>query len=312
LEVVAIAALAIPEVLHVSYKYNFMDTTEPSKLKAAVHAMSRQTGLRTIRFHSDAQCFRDLILNEYTDLAYAILNEKYPPYRSDVCRLWYLKEQGGYYFDTDMVVVKNIVGIVAQSGVSFASAVEQSHGGIHNGFLAVDAHHYIVERAFEYMDLFYQKKIDLNHIDVGPGALWMAVREYAGKGGDLTDIMLFQENNSPPTGVQTLHKFCNIGLWLCSSESMRLYEVKARAERVCDQGEHFLLYAHSPGSRQCPSKNSARFRRELWRQYGTFCWIALLIGVLVYARNPNCKRPHFDTKTKLTFPYNRCVCVGVQ
>lgn len=288
--VITIAALAIPEVLHVSYKFDFMNTTGTSELKAAVQAISRETGLHTIRVHSDAQCFRDLIADGYIDLAYAIVSENYPPFRSDVCRLWYLKEQGGYYFDNDMVVIGNIVDVVAKSGVSFASAVECCGGGIHNGFLAVEPHHYIAERAFEIMNLHYQHKIEIPHELVGPGALWMAFNQFIGKGGNRADVMLLQEDGSSPKNLQTMHDLCNMGLWLCPASAIRYYSVEEKAEKICDwrKGAEFMMYTHGPGSRQCPiyTQKPVEFTQNILKRYRVFFWsLGILCGV-IYCRNP--------------------------
>jgi hypothetical protein len=292
----ASAFAAIPKTMHVSYSRDFIDnpiTSNEMRMQKNVIALYDRADMDFIAMHTDEDCFSKIRSAGFSQLADAMLKEKYSPFISDVCRLFFLNATGGVYFDNDIIIADNVdvMGTIARSGASFVSAVECCNGGLHNAFIAVAPGHPIIHSAIRLVDLFYQGELLLDHKLVGPGTLWLAFQAYVKEQPHAAaDILLLQEDGSPSTSLQTTHQSCNMGIWRCSTTSV---PTGVRASKICDWREdtqaELLMHVHAPGSRQCPDLywQPLRFFRDLmWQQRRNIFIVVLIAGAAAAAFQP--------------------------
>jgi hypothetical protein len=129
--------------------------------------------------------------------------ETFGPYKSDICRLAALYMKGGYYFDTDMQVVKPVT---IAPHVTFSSPFQYEFSakgtpaglGLFNSFLAVAPNHPIVKRNFQIMVEYYDevkkqktgKRIEKFKTLMGPGSLFAAYKSLSTSERGMVDMAL--------------------------------------------------------------------------------------------------------------------------
>ncbi len=107
------------------------------------------------------------------DLLPLYRNEKHGQNKANICRIAAVYLRGGYYFDTDMQVVKPVH---IDPTITFVSPWEAPFGkvkGLFNSFIAVAPRHPMIKVNIELMRDFYVKRTRKFHL-LGTGSLYQA------------------------------------------------------------------------------------------------------------------------------------------
>ena len=136
--------------------------------------------LQIVTYLNDESCIQ-IINQTEPELVQFFERETTGQYKADICRVVALYNEGGYYFDTDMEVVKPIL---LQPHITFTSPFEaigygQKYKGIFNSFIASAPKHPILRHTFELMLMSYQGKY---HFDpstwMGTAALFQGYTKF--------------------------------------------------------------------------------------------------------------------------------------
>jgi len=126
----------------------------------------------SIWFLGAEQCER-VIQAQSPDLLRFYHNETFGPYKSDICRVAALYQQGGYYFDNDVEVTEaistdNITFIMPITMHKMKDAYVAS-----NTFIGATPRHVIIQETFDAIIDYYRNNhtYDL-HDHMGPATLW--------------------------------------------------------------------------------------------------------------------------------------------
>lgn len=177
----------IPRRLVFTYKWNLFEKPEPQHLV--------QNVLHTIRAYRTYWLSHDdddddghvnnkmeVIMMDDKDclvhvrvaapgLVHYYQQERFGPYKSDICRVAFLYRFGGYYFDVDMQVIKPYV-IMHSSNVTFSTAHEAGNHLLFQSFLASTPGHPVLRESLRQMQQWYNLKPWERGQMCGPNA-WM-------------------------------------------------------------------------------------------------------------------------------------------
>jgi len=153
-------------------------------------------------FHTDKEC-ETLIYRIEPRMARAFRREHNGKYKSDICRVFSLYDEGGYYLDTDLLVHQ---APYLMPHVTFASIIEPDfQDKFHNAFIAVAPKHPIVAEAMKVMLENYvtkRKRVSgeklgyLSNRNVGTWTLREAHKRVMRRLPNMAnDMVLFQELN---------------------------------------------------------------------------------------------------------------------
>ena len=151
-------------------------------------------------------------------------DEIYGKYKADICRIAELYMRGGYYFDTDMKVVKPLLlpphvtftaPFEADAGARSKSGLaERNNKGIFNSFIASAPNHPILRHALDLILQKYEGKLKIRfESQLGPASLFNAYKQFEESSIDLKqqwpiDMTLAETylNNQYPTFPRLLGK----------------------------------------------------------------------------------------------------------
>lgn len=125
---------------------------------------------------NDEQCQQSITAAEPQLLPY-YLKERDGRYKSDVCRIAALYLKGGYYFDTDMQIIKPVT---IEPHITFVSPFEaETRGvkGLSNSFIAVAPRHPLLRLNFDVLLKYYKERTLRFHI-LGTAGLFYSLKEY--------------------------------------------------------------------------------------------------------------------------------------
>jgi hypothetical protein len=160
---------AIPAILHFNHKKNFFLERVPGTdgLRLNIQRIIDMHPGANVSFSDDVQCRSALARAHSEELASWFDREPQGCYRSDLCRLAALYEQGGYYFDNDFEVVTDVRGIIPP-GVSVSTVMALTDRGtpsigmdgrldVFQAFLAAAPKHPVIKAAMDYTLKWYQR-----------------------------------------------------------------------------------------------------------------------------------------------------------
>ena len=149
----------IPAVALFNHKIDFRNSPLPEyqTLTSNINNTLKLTGLTSHHFYNETQC--QTTMEELQNrLGIQNLRASYNRYedgriRSDMCRLGMLWIHGGFYFDNDIVTLRNVRDVISQD-TEFASCTTAPYfknpPGLFQAFVATRSQHPVVERALRY------------------------------------------------------------------------------------------------------------------------------------------------------------------
>ena len=154
----------IPSRLVTNHKVNLLSEPEsaPGRAENIANIFSKAGYEWYKEFLSDEEC-RERILAYSERLARYFVNETVGMFKSDICRLVQLKDEGGLYVDTDLVLIADLRKIVPEN-VSFVSTISLTWRGPHDpnemfqAILGAAPNHPIITRSLEKVLDFYDAK----------------------------------------------------------------------------------------------------------------------------------------------------------
>ena len=222
--------------------------------------------------HTDDECEKLLVTLGYPKLKQAMVNEPHGAYKSDICRVAVLYDNGGYYSDDDVLAEQSLVAVVEAKyakGARFVSQWEEADGGVFNTFIAAAPRHEVMRRALERMDGLYNGTFKRTHTHIGPGTLRDAVAGFlAAHPGRSEEVFMMKE-------IELSRKHWSNPFWV--ARNCRLVVADPDPD-----GFGVLFRSHGEGSRSCPDLLSirgwAKAAREEWKGR-KHVWAPVVIGV---------------------------------
>lgn len=167
-----------------------------ANLKHTVKVFQDTTGVAPdVEMWDDKKCLTALQMLDIPEakaLAFDFATEILGMIRSDLCRLVMLYSSGGYYFDTDIVLLASMEKrIHPQATFVTVRAVERYGGGFFQAFLATTPKHPVIERSLKKFKAWYdiywapgqdqnQLRKDTAHGNIGCALLERSFQEWCG------------------------------------------------------------------------------------------------------------------------------------
>jgi len=199
-----------------------------------------------VRFLDDADC--RAILQRVEPRLVPHFDTTRGMHKADICRVAALYEEGGYYFDVDIQVVKPLR---LADGVGFATANEFAggSGGFFQAFLAAAPGHPILKQALYKMLLYYEGKLKAHRKGANMGTSTLKDAFDAVPEAQRGEVRLLQE------------------IYLSAGQYRKLprhIETGACNFVVHDAGEHAVyFYSRIVGSPRCLARWGAAGRKCL-------------------------------------------------
>jgi len=154
-------ASLVPARLVTNHKVNLLMDPENAPERAAniANTFAKAAYAWSREFLNDQEC-RERILAYSERLGEYFDNETVGMFKSDICRLIQLKDDGGLYVDTDLVLIVDLQEIIPE-GVSFVSTISLTWRGPHDpnemfqALLGVTPNHPLITRSLEKVLEFY-------------------------------------------------------------------------------------------------------------------------------------------------------------
>jgi len=155
-----VKANKIPNNLLFNYKTNLLrdaatNEYEARSLELVQKIIASHPGAMTV-FYDDLDCRAAIARVHSEALARYFDNETEGFFKSDTCRLAMLFEWGGYYFDNDMDLIKDL-RVAIPSDASFSTVLE-SPDRVHNGFMASAPGHPVLRNALDVTSDWYENR----------------------------------------------------------------------------------------------------------------------------------------------------------
>eukprot|EP00931_Biecheleriopsis_adriatica_P118703 TRINITY_DN94046_c0_g1_i1.p1 TRINITY_DN94046_c0_g1~~TRINITY_DN94046_c0_g1_i1.p1 ORF type:complete len:285 (-),score=52.68 TRINITY_DN94046_c0_g1_i1:147-1001(-) len=146
---------AIPNRLLFNYKQSLLSNPSALPLHAAnVQKLISKYHDMEVEFLDDAGCAQTIARAHSESLASYYQSEDFGPYKSDVCRLAQLLENGGYYLDNDLEFVSDFRDAIPVDA-SFVS-VAHPNKDIFQAFTAASPGHPLIKQTLDGMHKAYQ------------------------------------------------------------------------------------------------------------------------------------------------------------
>jgi len=156
--------------------YDHEQNKKESKFIAYYDKIKAMLDSPCVWYLNDEQCQQSITAAEPQLLPY-YLRERNGKYKADVCCIAALYLKGGYYFDTDMQIIKPVT---IEPHITFVSPFEaETRGlkGVFNSFIAVAPRHPLLRLNLDVFLKYYKERRLLFHIQ-GTGSLFYSLKEY--------------------------------------------------------------------------------------------------------------------------------------